>query len=388
MTKAETMAIPFSDPVLTGKELEYIGEVFHRGRFAGDGRFSRLCAGKLEELTGCRKAFPVSSGTSALEMMMMLAGIGAGDEVIMPSFTFSSTANAVVLRGGIPVFIDIREDTLNMDEEKIEAAVTPRTKAVVPVHYGGVACAMDRISSIAARHGLLVLEDAAHGIFARYRGKHLGTLGHMGILSFHETKNVHCGEGGALLVNDPGLLDRAEIVEENGTDRRRFLQGEISEYSWVDEGSSYLMNEVTAAFLLAQLEGGEAITAARRALWTEYHESLESLEKAGCIRRPVVPRDCLHNGHIYALLLRSSAERKDALEFLKERGVGGAFHFIPLGTSKAGRCFCRSVPEFLPVTAGASERILRLPLHSGLRDLQVVVSLLRKFFIEREGVFS
>jgi dTDP-4-amino-4,6-dideoxygalactose transaminase len=356
--------------------MEYIRQVVEGGRFSGDGPFSRRCARRLEELTGARRAILVPSGTAALEMMMILADIGPGDEVIMPSFTFSSTANAVVLRGATPVFADIRPDTMNIDESLIEAAITPRTRAIVPVHYAGVACEMDAILDIAGRRGLLVLEDAAQCLMSSYRGRPLGGLGQMGALSFHETKNIHCGEGGALLVNDPSFAARAEIVMEKGTDRSRFFRGEVDKYTWVDVGSSFLVNEITAAFLWAQLEEAEGITARRLEAWEGYHEALAPLEREGLLRRPAVPADCRHNAHIYFILLNSPEERDSLMSRLKSRGILSVFHYVPLDTATAGLARASASRPPLSATADLSARLLRLPLFVGV-DVEEVVSEIR-----------
>lgn len=370
------MKIPFNRPYVTGREMEYIRTVVENGRFAGNGEFSQKCTRRLEEITGCRKAVLVPSGTAALEMMMVLAGIGPDDEVIMPSFTFSSTANAVVLRGATPVFIDIRPDTLNMDETLVETAITPRTRAILPVHYAGVGCEMDTIMSIAEKHGLLVLEDAAQCILSYYKNRHLGRLGQMGALSFHETKNIHCGEGGALLINDPAFVERAEIVMKKGTDRSKFFRGEIDKYTWVDVGSSYLVNEITAAFLWAQLEEVENIVERRRELWKRYHEALAPLETVGLLRRPIVPDECApHNAHIYYILLNTPQARDELMADFKSRGILAVFHYIPLDTALAGRaCSPTSLP--LPVTADISARLLRLPLFVGA-EVEPVIEALR-----------
>ena len=366
------MRIPFSRPYVTGREMEYIRQAIDSRKLTGNGEFSRKCARRLEEMTGARKAILVPSGTAALEMMMILGGIGPGDEVIMPSFTFSSTANAVVLRGAAPVFVDMRPDTLNMDETLIEAAITPRTKAILPVHYAGVACEMDAIMRIARAHNLLVLEDAAQGILSGYKGKALGAIGEMAALSFHETKNIHCGEGGALLINDPAFVERAEIVMEKGTDRSKFFRGEVDKYTWVDKGSSYLVNEMTAAFLWAQLEEAERIVGERLALWNRYHDALASLEAEGKLRRPVVPEGCEHNAHIYYILLDAPESRDALMAFLKEKGILAVFHYIPLDTALAGRTYGASSPEPLEVTADLSARLLRLPLFIGLEQDEVI----------------
>ena len=375
------MKIPFNKPYVTGREMEYIRTVVENGRFAGNGEFSQKCARRLEEITGCGKAILVPSGTAALEMMMVLAGIGPGDEIIMPSFTFSSTANAVVLRGATPVFIDIRPDTLNMDESRIEAAITPRTRAILPVHYAGVGCEMDTIMSIAEKHGLLVLEDAAQCILSYYKHRHLGSLGQMGALSFHETKNIHCGEGGALLINDPAFVERAEIVMEKGTDRSKFFRGEIDKYTWVDVGSSYLVNEISAAFLWAQLEEAENIVERRLNAWNAYSVALEGLEKSGYLRRPVVPPQTRHNAHIFAPLFKSGDERDRVMDSLNAQGINCVFHYIPLHSSLAGTTHGRSGSPALPVTDDVSRRLLRLPLWADI-PVEIVVRALRSIFLE------
>lgn len=360
--------IPFNKPYTTGNEIDYIREVIGSQKFAGDGKYSRKCAEWLVQNTGCKKAILTPSGTAALEMMMILAGVGNGDEVIMPSFTFSSTANAVVLRGAVPIFVDIRHDTLNIDEKNIESAITPRTKAICPVHYAGVGCDMETIMDIARKHNLLVLEDAAQGICAKYRGRPLGSIGNMSALSFHETKNIQCGEGGALLINDPVFIERAEIVMEKGTDRSKFFRGEIDKYTWVDIGSSFLMNEITAAFLYAQLEKADEIVGERIKIWNEYHKKFENLEKIGLLHRPTVPADCEHNAHIYYVLFNTGEERDMAMEKLRENKIGGVFHYIPLETAKAGKKFCRDSQPALPISADISARLLRLPLWCGMTE--------------------
>ena len=375
------MKIPFNKPYITGREIKYIQNVIESDRFAGNGEFSRRCAKWLEDTTGCRKAVLVPSGTAALEMMMVLAGIGPGDEVIMPSFTFSSTANAIVLRGATPVFIDIRSDTLNLDEKLIEAAITPHTKAILPVHYAGVGCEMDTITDIAKKHDLLVLEDAAQGILSYYKGKHLGSIGQMGILSFHETKNIHCGEGGALLINDPSLVERAEIVMEKGTNRSKFFRGEIDKYTWVDVGSSYLVNEITAAFLWAQLEEAENIVERRLNAWNAYSAALEDLEKSGHLHRPVVPPQTRHNAHIFAPLFKSGDERNRVMDSLNAQGVNCVFHYIPLHSALAGTNHGRNGSPALPVTDDVSRRLLRLPLWPDV-PVESVVRALQSIFLE------
>jgi dTDP-4-amino-4,6-dideoxygalactose transaminase len=363
------MITPFNKPYMTGKELEYIVEAKAGNMLAGDGPFTKRCHGWLEKHTGCNKALLTHSCTAALEMMALLLDIQPGDEVILPSFTFVSTANAFVLRGGIPVFVDIRPDTLNLDERLIEAAITPRTRAIVPVHYAGVACEMDTILDIARRHGLRVVEDAAQGVMARYKGRPLGAIGDLGALSFHETKNVISGEGGALLVNDPALASRAEIIREKGTDRGRFFRGEVDKYTWQEVGSSFLPGELTAAFLWAQLEDAESITATRVAAWNRYHQALAPLEAEGALRRPVVPPGCDHNAHMYYVLLGTDTDRQAVLQALKQQGVNAVFHYVPLHSAPAGKRYGR-VHGSMAVTDSLSERLVRLPLWVGLTQQQ------------------
>ena len=361
--------IPFNKPYMTGKELYYIAEAKFGNILAGDGPFTKKCHGWLEQKTGCAKALLTHSCTAALEMAALLLDIQPGDEIIMPSFTFVSTANAFVLRGGVPVFVDIREDTLNLDERLIEAAITPRTKAIVPVHYAGVACEMDTIMAIARRHGLKVVEDAAQGVMSSYKGARLGSIGDLGAYSFHETKNVISGEGGALLVNDPELTLRAEIIREKGTDRSRFFRGEVDKYTWQEVGSSFLPGELIAAFLWAQLEEAERITSERLASWARYHELLEPLEAKGILRRPVVPEGCQHNAHMYYVLLAPGIDRQFVLNELKRNEIYSVFHYVPLHSSPAGRRYGR-VHGGLDVTNRQSERLVRLPLWVGLASEQ------------------
>jgi dTDP-4-amino-4,6-dideoxygalactose transaminase len=357
--------VPFNRPHMTGKELAYIAQAHQNHILAGDGPFTAACNRWLEERTGARKALLTHSCTAALDMAAILADIRPGDEVIMPSYTFVSTANAFVLRGGVPVFVDIRPDTLNIDEALIEAAITPRTRAVVAVHYAGVGCEMDAILDLARRRGLLVIEDAAHGMMAQHRGRSLGAIGHLGALSFHETKNVISGEGGALLINDARFVERAEIVREKGTNRSSFFRGEVDKYTWVDIGSSYLPGEIIAAFLWAQLEEAESITARRIELWKRYHTDLEACERAGRIRRPVIPPDCRHNAHMYHVLLPSLEHRTRLIDRLKAKGISALFHYVPLHSSPAGRRFGR-VAGTMQNTDSLSSRLLRLPLWLGM----------------------
>ena len=369
--------IPFNKPYMTGKELWNIAQAHVNGIMAGDGPFTKVCHQWLEKRTGSPKALLTHSCTAALEMAAILAEIGAGDEVIMPSYTFVSTANAFVVRGAIPVFVDIREDTLNIDETKIEAAITERTKAIVAVHYAGVGCEMDAIMEIARKHGLVVIEDAAQGIMATYKGRPLGSIGHLGALSFHETKNIISGEGGALLVNDPALIKRAEIIREKGTNRSQFFRGQVDKYTWVDVGSSFLPSELVAAFLSAQMDEAESITDRRLGIWNTYHREFEELERAGTVRRPIIPRECRHNAHMYYLLLADLETRSEFIARQKERGILTVFHYVPLHSSPAGVQFGRAHGD-MRVTDTASERLVRLPLWVGLEPHlpEVIASIL------------
>jgi dTDP-4-amino-4,6-dideoxygalactose transaminase len=361
--------IPFNKPYMTGKELWYISQAHGNGHLAGDGIFTKRCSEWLENNLGTPKALLTHSCTAALEMAAMLANLVPGDEVIMPSYTFVSTANAFVLRGAVPVFVDIRPDTLNIDETRIEAAITPRTKAIVPVHYAGVACEMDTIMDIAARHNLIVIEDAAQAIFSTYKGRPLGSIGDIGCLSFHETKNVISGEGGALLVNRSDFKLRAEIIREKGTDRSSFFRGEIDKYTWQEAGSSYLPGELIAAFLWAQLEEAHTITANRIDSWNRYRESLAPLEARGVVSLPVVPDNCQHNAHMFYVLLAPSIDRQAALAVMKREGVHSVFHYVPLHSSPAGQRYGR-VHGDMTITDNLSERIVRLPLWIGLTTEQ------------------
>jgi dTDP-4-amino-4,6-dideoxygalactose transaminase len=369
MRKPKPDTIPFNWPHMTGKELYYIAESHFNGRLAGDGPFTKRCHAWIEQRTGCHKALLTHSCTAALEMAALLLDIQPGDEVIMPSYTFVSTANAFVLRGGIPVFVDIREDTLNLDERLIEAAITPRTRAIAPVHYAGVACEMDTIMDIARRHGLKVVEDAAQGVMSSYKGRALGSIGDFGAFSFHETKNVISGEGGALLVNDPAQALRAEIIREKGTDRTRFFRGEVDKYTWQEVGSSFLPGELVAAFLWAQFEEVQAITVDRMASWDRYHAALEPLEQQGRLRRPVVPQTCQHNAHMYYVLLESGSDRQRVLSTLIENDISSVFHYVPLHSSPAGRRYAR-VHGSMSFTDNQAARLIRLPLWVGLAQEQ------------------
>ena len=354
--------IPFNKPALVGRELEYIRQALEGRHLSGDGPFTKRCSAMLEAMTGAARALLTHSCTAALEMSALLSEVGPGDEVIMPSYTFVSTANAFVLTGATPVFVDIRDDTLNLDETLVAEAVTPRTRAIVPVHYAGVSCRMRELQSTADQHDLLVIEDAAQGVGARWRGKPLGTLGDLGCLSFHETKNVVSGEGGALLVNRESLIERAEIIREKGTNRSRFFRGQVDKYTWVDVGSSYLPSDLLAAVLLAQLEGADALRDARLAQWTRYNEAFEPFERVGLVRRPFIPADCEHNGHMFYLRLGSLAERTSLISALVGQGIHPVFHYIPLHSSPAGRRYGRTHGDALPVTDHVSDTLVRLPL--------------------------
>ncbi|WP_441237384.1 dTDP-4-amino-4,6-dideoxygalactose transaminase [Bradyrhizobium sp. 930_D9_N1_4] len=361
--------IPFNRPYVTGKEQANIEQALKSHHLSGDGVFTRRCHQWLEQRTGCARALLTHSCTSALDLAAILLDLKSGDEVIMPSFTFVSTANAFVLRGAIPVFVDIREDTLNLDEREIEAAITSRTRAIAPVHYAGVACEMDPIAAIAKRHALRIVEDAAQGVMASYKGTPLGAIGDLGAFSFHETKNIMSGEGGALLVNDPTLAQRAEIVREKGTDRGRFFRGEVDKYTWQDVGSSLLPSDLTAAFLWAQLEDAGRITSERLAIWDRYHTMLAPLEQRGLLRRPVVPGHCAHNGHLYYVLLPPETDRNIVLGKLREAEIQAVFHYVPLHSAPAGMRFGRRHGD-LARTTDLSERLIRLPFWIGLQETQ------------------
>lgn len=361
--------ISFNVPFVTGQETPYILDAIARGHLSGDGHYTAACHQWLRQNLPVTGALLTHSGTAALEMAALLLDAQPGDEVILPSYTFVSTANAFVLRGLKPVFVDIRPDTLNLDERRLEAAITPRTRAIVVVHYAGVACEMDDINRLARHHRLAVIEDAAQGIHACYRGKSLGTLSDFGALSFHETKNIHCGEGGALLIPDAAQLERAEIIRQKGTNRAKFLRGQVDKYTWVEVGSSFLPSEINAAFLLAQLESARAITAARIGIWRRYHQAFTEGEAREWFRRPIIPEHCTHNGHLYFLLLPRASDRKAFIAALGRRGVHAVFHYVPLHNSPAGRRFAS--PTSLPQTEDLSERLVRLPLWPGMRDEQV-----------------
>jgi dTDP-4-amino-4,6-dideoxygalactose transaminase len=360
--------IPYNRPNLAGDELRYIAEAVANMQLSANGAFTDRCQTWLAQRLGAPRVLLTHSCTAALEMAGLLAGIEPGDEVIMPSFTFVSTANAFALRGGVPVFVDIRRDTLNLDEALIEAAITPRTRAICAVHYAGVSAQMDAIADIAARHGLLLIEDAAQGLFASWRGRGLGAIGALGTISFHETKNVISGEGGALVVNDPALVAKAELIWEKGTDRERFRKGEVDRYTWRTLGSSFAPSEITAAFLWAQLQAGEAATRGRLVQWSRYHAAFARLDAEGAAQRPTIPAGCEHNGHIYRLLLPTSRRRDQVIAHLAEAGVQAVFHYAPLHNSPAGLRYGRCGQ--LPVTEDIASRLIRLPLHATLTEAE------------------
>lgn len=376
--------IPYNRPFIVGKELYYIAQAVMKGTLSGDGPYTKKCHAWLEKKLGCIRAFLTHSCTGALEMAAMLCNIEPGDEIIMPSFTFVSTANAFVLRGGVPVFIDIHKDTLNMDESLIQKAISKKTKAIVPVHYAGVACAMDEIMALAEQFKLWVIEDAAQALLSVHNGSQLGTIGHMGCLSFHETKNIISGEGGALLINDASLIDRAEIIREKGTNRGQFFRGEVDKYTWIDLGSSYLPSELIGAFLYAQLQQAEKIVATRTRLFERYMQGLKSLADQQYIRLPYVTHACACNGHIFYMLTRNLTERADLIQFLKEVGINSIFHYIPLHSSPAGTKYGK-IGSDMSTTDNLSDRVIRLPLYyeMELADVDSIVDSIEKFYRHR-----
>jgi len=358
--------IPFNRPYLTGKEFTHIQDAVSAGQLAGNGRFTKLCQGWLERRIGAPRVLLTQSCTAALEMAALLLDLEPGDEVIMPSFTFVSSANAFALRGARPVFVDIRADTLNLDERQVEAAITARTKAILVMHYAGVACEMDTLLDIAHRRGLVVVEDAAHALMSSYKGRPLGGFGHLATFSFHETKNVISGEGGALVINDPRFAERAEIIWEKGTNRSQFSRGRVDKYTWMDIGSSFLPGELTAAFLWAQLEEAESITARRLDVWNRYRRYATEIEALG-LRMPVIPAECEHNAHLFYLLLPSPVTRTEILNDLNARGVNAVFHYVPLHSSPAGVRYGRAAGA-MSVTDDCSARLIRLPLWVGMPE--------------------
>lgn len=358
-------AIPFNRSSLQGPELDYISQALASGQIAGDQTFSRRCQVLLEQVLGVNRALVTTSCTHALEMAALLLDLQPGDEVIVPAFTFVSTANAFVLRGAIPVFSDVRPDTLNLDETRLESLITPRTRAIVPVHYAGVGCEMDTLLEVAGRHGIPVVEDNAHGLFGRYRGRWLGTFGALATQSFHETKNITCGEGGALLINDRQWVERAEILREKGTNRSRFFRGQVDKYSWVDLGSSYVISDVLAAFLYAQLEAWKTIQERRREVWQRYHSALANWASENGVRQPIVPPHCESAWHMYHLLLPTAADRTRFIEHLKARNILAVFHYLPLHLSTYGSRF-GGQPGDCPVTEDISDRLIRLPFYNSM----------------------
>lgn len=374
--------INFNIPPYTGKENEYISQAIASHKICGDGEFTKKCNKWIEDTTHTAKALLTTSCTHATEMAALLCGIGPGDEVIMPSYTFVSTADAFVLRGAKAVFVDIRPDTMNLDEALIEDAVTERTKAIVPVHYAGVSCEMDTIMDIAKRHHLKVVEDAAQGVLSEYKGRPLGTIGDFGCYSFHETKNYSMGEGGCLLVRDETMIEPAEIIREKGTNRSKFFRGQIDKYTWVEAGSSYLPSELNAAYLYAQLEEAQTIYDDRMASWELYYELLSPLEAAGKITLPVIPGGCRHNAHMFYIKTADLKERTALISYLKERGVNSVFHYIPLHSSPAGQKFGRFHGEDV-YTTKESERLLRLPMYYGLAadSVRFVCEKIKEFYV-------
>ena len=374
--------IPFNAPPIVGTEIEYMQSAMNSGKLCGDGGFTRRCQQWMEQRFGSKKVLLTPSCTASLEMAALLIDLQPGDEVIMPSYTFVSTANAFVLRGARIVFVDVRPDTMNIDETLIEAAITEKTRAIVPVHYAGVACEMDTIMALAARHNLFVIEDAAQGVMSRYKGRALGTIGHIGCFSFHETKNYTAGgEGGATLINDAGLVERAEIVREKGTNRSQFFRGQVDKYTWRDMGSSYLMADLQAAYLWAQLEAAERINQQRLRIWQRYYEALQPLAAQGRISLPVIPASCEHNAHMFYIKLRDQDDRQALINWMKEAEILTVFHYIPLHSSPAGERFSQFIGDDR-FTTQESERLLRLPLFYNLSDnnQSTVISSLLSFF--------
>ena len=373
--------IDFNVPPFVGDELKYIEQAVKARRISGDGTFTKKCNAWLEKNFHAQKVLLTTSGTSALDMAMLLCNFQPGDEVILPSYTFSSTATSILVGGAIPVFVDIRSDTMNIDERKIEAAITPRTRAVAVVHYAGISCEMNSIVDIARRHKLKIIEDAAQGVMSTYNGKFLGTLGDFGCYSFHETKNFSMGEGGAIVINDAAYNERAEILREKGTNRSKFFRGQIDKYTWVDVGDSYLPSEINAAYLYAQLQRADEINENRSATWQKYFDAFQPLANAGKIELPAVPANCRHNGHLFWLKLKDLQQRTEFINFMCDNGVNCVFHYVPLHSAPAGKKYCRFHGEDL-FTTRESERLVRLPMYYGLsaEDLNRVVETVKKFF--------
>ena len=376
--------IPFNVPPYVGTELEYVKQAVENHKICGDGPFTKKCHTWLEENLPCQKALLTTSGTTALEMAAILCDLQPGDEVILPSFTFSTTATAFVLVGAKLVFVDVRPDTMNIDENKIEAAITDKTRVIVPVHYAGVACEMDTIMDIAKRHNLKVVEDAAQGVMSSYKGKALGTIGDFGCFSFHETKNYSMGEGGALIINNEEYNDRAEIIREKGTNRSRFFRGQVDKYTWVDYGSSYLPSDMNAAYLWGQLEVADEINDNRLASWHTYYDAFKELEEKGLVKLPTIPEECVHNAHMFYLKCRSLEERTEFISFLKENNIVPTFHYIPLHSSPAGMRFGRFDGED-EVTTSESEKLVRLPMYYNMKDSDIskVIAAVVEFYSKK-----
>lgn len=372
--------VDFNRPVIVGRELEYMKQAIENGHISGDGPFTKKCHAFLEDELGVQKALLTTSCTHALEMAAILLEMQPGDEVIIPDFTFVSTVNAFVLRGARPVFLDIRPDTLNLDESRFEAAITPKTRAIVPVHYAGVGCEMDTIMDVAARHNIAVIEDNAHGLLGKYKGKYLGTFGSMASQSFHETKNFTSGEGGALLINDPKLAERAEIIREKGTNRSRFFRGQVDKYTWVDIGSSYLPSDILAAFLFAQFEQCEKIQYHRKQVWDIYNAGLRDWANAHNVQLPYVPEHCEQSYHMFYILLPNLDLRQKFIAYLRERGIYSVFHYLPLHLSEMGQRFGGRAGD-LPITENVSDRLVRLPFHNALTsdEQEQVIDVIREF---------
>ena len=372
--------ISFNVPPFVGNELEYIEKVVQNRKISGDGEFTKKCSKWLEEKFNAQKVLLTTSGTSALDMAMLLCKFQPGDEVILPSYTFSSTATSILIGGATPVFVDIRPDTMNIDETKIEAAITKHTKAIAVVHYAGVACEMDTIMDIASRYNLKVIEDAAQGVMSYYKGKALGTIGDFGCYSFHETKNYSMGEGGALVINDPNYNERAEILREKGTNRSKFFRGQIDKYTWVDVGDSYLPSELNAAYLWAQLQKADEVNDNRLATWKKYYEALQPLAKVGKFEIPIIPEGCKHNAHMFYLKLKDLEERTKFINYMKEHGIGCVFHYVPLHSAPAGKKYCHFHGEDI-FTTKESERLVRLPIYYNMstNDVEAVIMRVKDF---------
>lgn len=373
--------ISFNVPPFIGEELSYVEQAIKNHKISGDGEFTKKCNKWLEEKFSAQKVLLTTSGTSALDMAMLLCGFQSGDEVILPSYTFSSTATSILVGGGVPVFVDIRPDTMNIDETKIEAAITARTKAIVVVHYAGVACEMDAIMEIARRHNLKVIEDAAQAVMSTYKGKFCGTIGDFGCYSFHETKNYSMGEGGALVINNPAYDERAEILREKGTNRSKFFRGQVDKYTWVDIGDSYLPSELNAAYLWAQLQRADEINENRLATWQNYYDAFKPLADENLFEIPTVPAECNHNGHMFYLKMKNLDERTKFIQHMRDNGIGCVFHYVPLHSAPAGKKYCRFHGED-KFTTSESEKLARLPMYYGIsrEDLNYVIAAVKKFF--------